>query len=249
MKIGYAMYSARDLTKDPESMRSTLKALAEMGYEGVEFFVYAGTKPEELKEMVQEFGLEAIGTHVHKPRWDGDTEGEIEYAVKAGIPYLVYPWVAPEDRTEEFYNRLPGYLDGLAKQCGEKGIRLQYHNHDFEFKAMGEGRVMDHILGAGKEFAFELDTFWAQHAGVNVLDYLKKLGDRVPMIHIKDYLDADTMPPKFTPIGTGKLSANPGFIRAARELGKEWVIVELDNSPYDPLESARVSIENIKKML
>ena len=46
MKIGYAMYSARDLTRDPKSMRSTLKALADMGYDGVEFFVYAGTKPE-----------------------------------------------------------------------------------------------------------------------------------------------------------------------------------------------------------
>ena len=86
MKIGYAMYSARDLTRDPKSMRSTLKALADMGYDGVEFFVYAGTKPEELREMVEEFGLEAIGAHVHKPRWDADTEGEIQYAVKAGIP-------------------------------------------------------------------------------------------------------------------------------------------------------------------
>ena len=57
------------------------------------------------------------------------------------------------------------------------------------------------------------------------------------------------MPPECTRIGTGKLRGNRELIRTARELGKEWVIVELDNSPCDPLESAGISIENIKKDL
>lgn len=249
MKIGYAMYSARDLTTDPRSMRSTLEALARMGYDGVEFFVYADTKPEELRDMLREYGLEAISTHVHKPRWDSDTRGEIEYAAKAGIPRLVYPWVDPKDRTEEFYKELPNQLNILAEQCGQKDIKLLYHNHDFEFEANGSETLMKYLLSANDSYEFELDTFWADYAGVNVESYLKELGCRVPMIHVKDYLDKTCNPPRFTPIGSGKLANNESYIKLAKELGKEWVIVELDNSPYDPLESARISIENIKRML
>ena len=249
MRIGYAMYSARDLTTNPQKMRSTLEALAHMGYDGVEFFVYAGTKPEELKAMLKDYGLEAISTHVHKPRWDSNALGEIEYAVKAGIPRLVYPWVDPKDRTKEFYKELPNHLKALAEQSAKKGIQLLYHNHDFEFETLESNTVMEYLLSADDSYELELDTFWAEFAGVNVEDYLKKLGCRVPVIHIKDCLDTACHPPRFTPIGLGRLTNNESYMKLAKAMGKEWIIVELDNSPYDPLESARISIENIKKIL
>lgn len=248
MKLGYAMYSARDLTIDPESMRMVLKEVAGMGYEGVEFFLYNDTPPETLKEMLEEFNLEAIGTHVHKPRWDADTLGEIEYAKKAGIPYLVYPWISPEMRNEEFYRNLPGTLKNLADQCRKEGIQLQYHNHDFEFVKFQDQMVMDYLMEAEDSITFELDTFWAQYAGIDVLQYMKKYGSRIPMIHIKDYLSVDNGQPSFTAIGTGKLDNSP-IIKTAMELGQKWLIVELDNSPLNPLESARISIEAIKKMM
>lgn len=249
MKIGYAMYSARDLVKDPASMRATLQALAGMGYEGVEFFLYAGTPAGELRAMLDETGLAAIATHIHKPRWEADTDGEIEYAAKAGIPALVYPWVDPADRTDAFYAALPAELERLAGLCGEKGIRLLYHNHDFEFAPYGEGRVIDHLLNASEAYGYEMDAFWAQFAGVDAPAFLRQLGSRVPMIHVKDYTGADeTGWPKITAIGQGKMDNAP-IIRAARDLGKEWLIVELDDSPWPPLESARMSIEYIKRVL
>lgn len=248
MKIGYAMYSARDLTIDPDSMRMVLKEIAGMGYEGVEFFLYNGTSPEMLKEMLEEFNLEAIGTHVHKPRWDSDTQGEIEYAKKVGIPYLVYPWISPEMRNEAFYRELPGVLKNLAVKCRNEGIQLQYHNHDFEFVKFKDQVVMDYLMESEDSFTFELDTFWAQYAGIDAIEYMKKYGSRIPMIHVKDYLDVENGQPSFTAIGTGKLDSSK-IIKAAKEMDKKWLIVELDNSPLSPLESARISIETIKKML
>lgn len=249
MKLGYAMYSARSIVTDPEGMRSTLKALAEMGYEGVEFFTYADTDPQQLKQMLSEFGLEAIGTHVHKPRWEADTDGEIEYAVKAGIPYLVYPWVAPEERSDDSFRKIQKELERLAVKCAAKGIQLQYHNHDFEYQPMGDGRIIDFLLGASDAYTFEMDTFWTEFAGVNVPEYMQQLGSRVPMIHIKDYTGVDgNGRPKITAIGTGILNNEP-IIQAAKEQGKQWLIVELDDTPLPPLESARISIDYIHKVL
>ena len=248
MKIGYAMYSARELTTDPESMRKVLSEIAKMGYQGVEFFLYHDTEPGELKKMLEEFGLEAIGTHVHKPRWDADAQGEIDYAVKAGIPYLVYPYVDASLRTEEYYRALPAILKDLAAQCREKGIQLQYHNHDFEFEKIDGMAVMDYLLEQEKSFTFELDTFWCRYAGIDAMGYMEKLGSCVPMIHIKDYLGAGKDGVEFTAIGTGKLD-NTQVILKAREMNKDWLIVELDNSPLHPLESAQISIEAIRKVL
>lgn len=248
MKIGYAMYSARELCHDADSLKEVLHKIADMGYDGVEMFLYNGMPAEELEAVLKECGLEAIGTHVHKPRWDADTQGEISYAVKAQIPYLVYPWIDPELRTEEFYRKLPEYLRELAKRCGEHGVKLQYHNHAFEFEKLGQKTVMDYLLEAEESFDFELDTFWAHYAGVNVIEYMEKLGDRVKMIHIKDYLKVEDGKPSCCAIGTGNMD-NIEIIRYAREKGKEWLIVELDNSPLNPLESARISIDYIKKVL
>ena len=53
---------------------------------------------------------------------------------------------------------------------------------------------------------------------------------------------------EFTAIGTGKLD-NTQVILKASEMNKDWLIVELDNSPLHPLESARISIEAIRKVL
>lgn len=249
MKIGYQMYSARDLVQDPEGMRSTLEALAKMGYDGVEFFLYAGTDPLALKQMLAEYGLEAIGTHVHKPRWEADTDGEIDYAVQAGIPRLVYPWVAPEERNEESFRKIQKDLVLLAEKCAAKGIQLQYHNHNFEFEKMGTGRVIDFLLEESDAYTFELDTFWSTFAGEDTPAYMEKLGPRVPMIHVKDYTGVnETGYPVIVPIGKGILD-NVSIIRKAKEMDKQWLIVELDNGPYPILESAKMSIDYIRNVL
>lgn len=254
MKIGYAMYSARDLIKDAESMKKVLGELAEMGYDGVEFFLYYGIEAEKLKAMADEVGLEVIGTHVHKPRWDADTAGEIDYAVNAQIPYLVYPYVEPGLRNEEFYRNLPGQLKELAKDCKENGIQLQYHNHDFEFKMLSDNAfdgitVMEHLMEADDSYTFELDTFWAQYAGIDVPSFMKKMGDRIRMIHIKDSKGTNANGfPCICAIGTGTVN-NTEIIQCAKEMEKEWLIVELDDTPLTPMESARISINEVKKIL
>ena len=57
--IGLELYSVRqDLDRDP---RGTLKAVAEMGYEGVEFAGPPKLSGEELRKLLDEFGLVCCG--------------------------------------------------------------------------------------------------------------------------------------------------------------------------------------------
>lgn len=247
MKIGYALYSAREKYRDKEGLFRVLEEVAEMGYDAVEFYGYTNATAQELSEKLKFCGLTGLSTHVSLERWISHAEEEIDFAVQAGIPYIVFPWLPEEMRVKEIYSQLEKGLPLLAYRCQKQRICLQYHNHNWEFER-GKGRyVMDDLLSGDNNFLYEMDTFWAHYAGVDPISYLKEMNERIRMFHIKDYIDLGEEP-HFCAIGTGRMN-NEAILKSAAELGKEWVIVELDNSPIDPLESARISIRNVKRMM
>lgn len=60
MGIGLQMFTVRDETA--KDFRSVLRKVAELGYEGVEFAGYGDIPPEEMKSLLQELNLKAIGS-------------------------------------------------------------------------------------------------------------------------------------------------------------------------------------------
>ncbi|MDD5729251.1 MAG: TIM barrel protein, partial [Victivallales bacterium] len=90
----------------------------------------------------------------------------------------------------------------------------------------------------------ELDTYWIKKGGEDPVAYLKKYGDRLPLVHLKDMDKTDG---SFAAVGTGLIDLS-GVIAAAGDSAAEWVIYEQDICRESPLECARISIENIKKV-
>ncbi|MBR2805926.1 MAG: sugar phosphate isomerase/epimerase [Oscillospiraceae bacterium] len=248
MKIGYQLYSALKKCGDAEGLKDVIRQIAEMGYDGVEFFNYAGIPAGEMKELLDSLGITAINSHVYIPRWENNADLEIGYAVALGMKWITIPYIPPEERTEETYLKLCRNIPVWSKECMNRGITLCYHNHDFEYTPYKEGLLLDRILESSDDLMLEMDTFWVKYAGFDPISEMDKRRDRLPLIHIKDYLDLSCFPPAFTEIGTGHME-NGSIIRCAEDLGVEWVIVEQDNSPIDELESARISIENIRKSI
>jgi sugar phosphate isomerase/epimerase len=152
----------------------------------------------------------------------------------------------PEQRRPEDYRKLIEELPPWVKAAKQSGIRICYHNHDFEFMLLDGEPVLDVLLRC-EGLELELDTFWSWFAGADNETYMKKYSGRLPFIHIKDFIDKDTTPPVFCAIGEGKMD-NQRILELAPQCGVEWVVVEQDNSRIDPLESARLSVQNMKRM-
>lgn len=247
MKFGYALYSARDQYQDQESLFRILQALAEMGYEGVEFYGYAGVPAGALAAELARCGLRGLSTHLPLERWQAGFQAEIEYAARAGVAYITFPWLAPEMRTTSVYKKLIEGFPRIAERCAGYGLRFQYHSHDWEFKRDGQGYVMDRLLASSADFTYELDTFWAQYAGVDAAEYLRRYSDRIDMFHIKDCLQLEKEP-LFCAIGEGKMD-NARILQTAVRLEKEWAIVELDCGRRDPLEDAAISANNLSRLM
>ncbi len=254
MKIGYQLFSALDLCQSAEGLKDTIKKIAEMGYDGVEFFSYQGIPAAEMKALLAECGVEAVNSHVQLERWEKDAEGELAYAKELGLPFVTIPWMAPELRNAEGYAKIKELIVKLVPLCEQYGVKLVYHNHHFEFDKAADGRfVLDDILSADAACKAEVDTFWCHYADVDPAGYMEALGERLAMIHVKDYIsfsgggEAGGMEmPSFCAIGTGKMDNGP-VLEKAKEMGLPWIVVEQDNSRIDVLESARISVDSLKK--
>ncbi len=75
----------------------------------------------------------------------------------------------------------------IAHRLAAEGIGLYYHNHHIEF-AKYEGRhLLDIIADRAPSVGLEVDVHWVQRGGLDPVRTLAKYGDRVAMVHLKDY--------------------------------------------------------------
>ncbi len=250
MKYGYNLFSAWPIVKDRDTLVATLRALKAMGYDGVEFFLYFDIPAAEMKDLLGEIGLEPFSTHPRLTRFFDHLDEEIAYAKAAGIEMLVMPHVVDEERNADYYQKLLAAIPGWRRKCADAGLKLAWHNHDFEFVPYeGHRYLMDAILAADPGVEYEPDTFWTTYAGVDTLAYLEQYRDRIRCVHFKDYagktgpgyLDID-----FCAVGEGLVDVEAAAAKAAA-IGAQWAVVEQDLHTKDILEDARSSLAFLKQ--
>ena len=241
--IGLQLFTVRDLLQ--EDFVGTLEKVAELGYDGVEFAGYGDLTPTELKKVLDDLGLKAAGAHVPLEMLESDLDRVIEYHQTLESKFVSCPYVVEERR-----NDWPAIAQSLAKiapRLKENGIQLLYHNHDFEFEKIDGQYVLDYLfstLGSDLMQA-ELDIYWVTRAGEDPAAYIEKYSGRVPIVHLKDMADDENR--SFAEVGEGIIDLEPIFA-AAEANGVEWYIVEQDICQRPPLESAKLSLENLRRM-
>ena len=158
----------------------------------------------------------------------------------------------------------------VARRLKAGGLTFGYHNHAFELEKF-DGRTGLEILYAESDpiVTAEIDTYCVQFGGGDPAAWIRKLKGRLPLIHLKDMAfghdggsikrndgesDADFarrqrwgMKPLMAEIGEGNMNF-PEILKACREAGVVWYIVEQDVCQRDPFESLAISLRNLKAM-
>jgi len=207
LPVAIQLYSLRDETK--ADFVGTLKAVKEMGYDGVEF---AGLrefedKPEELKKILDEIGLVPISAHVTTDEYmcdEGGIDAVLDRYQKVGVKYVAVPYLVEDRRPgaarwndPAVPNNTLDLLTRIAKGAKERGMMLLYHNHDFEFKNKVDGKYMLEVLYdsiPADIFQSELDTCWVNIGGEVPADYIRKFTGRAPVVHLKDFHMTGSLP-------------------------------------------------------
>ncbi|MEJ1222520.1 sugar phosphate isomerase/epimerase family protein [Sediminicola sp. 1XM1-17] len=257
---GLALYTVRDeMGKD---VRATLQAVADAGYKNIESAGYADGKfynlpPEDFKDLLEELNLTPISTHQVTVTME-NADAMMADVKAAGFEYFVIP-VPPMglftyDNTTQSMGmtggaeNLANILSTLGKKCQKAGLKLLYHNHDFEFMKDEDGIVtMDYLLeNTDPEYVnFQMDLYWVTKAGADPIAYFERYPGRFIIWHVKD-MDKEG---RFAPVGDGTIDF--ARILAEKELsGMKYYMVEQDRTfdGLQPLEAIKISHEGIKKI-
>jgi sugar phosphate isomerase/epimerase len=258
MKISLVGIVGKELEAD---FWGTLKQIAAIGYQGLEsgdkIAENAKVEPAALQAKMLEVGIHPVTHHGTKYSFGQDPDALIGRVKTLGFDNLCMAWGPVESKAQlladaELYNK-------MGAKCQQAGVQLLYHNHNHEFARI-DGEYAWDILMANtdpKLLQANIDVAWVTFGGADPVALIKQYSGRIPVLHMKDLRpfgapssgnDARKDTP-FTEVGTGVVKTRE-CVKAAKAAGVTWLTVEQDR-PADlpPMESIKVSFDNLKQML
>lgn len=258
-EIGLQLYTLRE--ELPKDVKGTLEKVAQAGYTNVETYGFSikdqfwGLTPKELKKILDDNGLKAVSGHYNLGSflYDGNTEeliASIEAAKILKSEFLTVPWVdEPFRRNIKDYKKIAARVNEAAKMCKNAGLKLAYHNHDFEFQKHDGVTGYEILLKeTDKDLVFfELDLYWVIHSGNDPLKLFKENPGRFKMWHVKD---KDKINNELnTEVGSGTINFKPIF-KEVKQSGMVHFFVEQENNfASNSFESIKTSCDFISKNL
>ena len=239
--IALQLYTVRaDCAKDFEG---TVKAVAKMGYEGVEFAGYYNRKAEDIRKLLDDCGLKCAGTHTGLATLEGDKLKEtIEFNKTIGNKFLVVPGGIPGKRS---WAECGKYFSELAGKVKAEGMRVGYHNHAHEFATEGGSTHWETFFNnAGPDVVMQLDMGNCMKGNGDPVSFLKKFPGRAVTVHMKEHYSSE----KPGVLGEGDVKWKEVIELCKTTAGTEWFIVEQESYPVSPLDTAQKCLEGLKKL-
>jgi sugar phosphate isomerase/epimerase len=223
--VGLQLYTLRDMMA--VSVPATLKLVSAVGYKEVETAGYFEYSPREFRKMLDGEGLTSPSAHIRLDLFDKSLNQVIDTAKEVGHEYVVIPYLTVEQRGSgiNVYKKLAENCNVYGEACKKVGLKLAYHNHDFEFE-MRDGQLPYDVLLQDVDadlMAMEMDLYWMAKAKQDPLAYFKRHPGRFKLWHVKD-MDKQGA---FADVGTGIIDF-PAIFAHAKQAGVEHKVVERD---------------------
>ena len=231
--LAVQMYTLRNAG----SLEDQLKIVHDTGIRAVETVGTQNVPAAELKRLLHKYGIEPIASHVALADLRDDLDQVAASHRAVGNTMLVVPYLQEEQRPTdaEGWRALGRELGALAARLQPMGMRLAYHNHEFELVEFDGVTGLELLFeAAGPALAVELDLAWVARAGHDPAAFLGRFPGRVFAVHAKDNAPEGQAKDEqgFTALGQGVLDWN-AILPAAADAGVQWYIIEHD-LPRDP---------------
>jgi len=269
LPIGIQLYMVNaDLMKDPAG---TLKRIAEIGYSEVETAGWGKLSAAQFCDLLRDAGLRAPSAHFGFGT--EDTGKLLDDAKTLGVEYVVSSMLPPKDQgVGEFFKNMNSMsaddfrrIAAQANEIGQKakaaGMQYAYHNHNFEFREVSDGKTGYDILIQETDASvvkFEADCGWMKVGGKDPVEYLRRHGNRIAMLHVKDFKNI-TKPvtalfspdrPIATELGRGSVDLKP-IVDAGLKAGVKHIFVEQEGpfKEVPAVEAAEIDYRYLKSLL
>jgi sugar phosphate isomerase/epimerase len=246
-EIGIILGFMREaMQADPVGM---LETIAATGYRQVEYQGYFGLEPTDFRAHLRRLGLRAVAGGATMRQLREELPRVIDESLADGKEFVVcyWPWLdGGEHLTLRDIHTTADRFNELGAVCRQAGLRFAFHNHGKEFDPI-EGRIPYEIFLTETDpalVAMQIDLYWIQKGGGDVLDTFARHPGRFPICHVKD-MDR-TAERGFEIPGQGVIDFARIFAQAP-QAGLEYFIVEQDNAP-DPLRTIRESYAYLRRL-
>ena len=259
-QIAAITYTIRDFLTTREDYIASMKKLHDLGFKAIQGGRPAFFTMEEYKDVLESNGLMLCSCGGSLDRIRNDFDNFVEEIKFFGCDSTSIGAIPIEYRdTEEGYYALVREFNALGRKFKDAGIDLMYHNHAQEFRRFADGKRGIDILFEGYDpecTKFMIDTHWIHSGGDDVIKWIKKCRGRMHTLHCKDYMidpdesitDLGLAPKLFAEVGEGNIDWL-SVIRVGREIGVESYVVEQDETRRHPLESAKISFDNLNRFM
>jgi sugar phosphate isomerase/epimerase len=250
--IGLMLYTVRkECARDFEG---TLRAVAALGYEGIEVSELHGHPVSSVRRWLDSYGLRVAGMHASLTAMETELPVLADDCAGLGTNRLLLSWVGPPENREAA-KRTAARLTELGREAGSLGLQLGFHNHFDELRRLEDGGTfLDELLASGEVF-LEIDLGWAWIAGLDVGALLERARGRCPLAHVKDFATREArrgtggeLTFDFRPVGDGAVPYDY-ILPAALASGVEWLLVEQDETEGSALDAAARSLEQIRAIV
>lgn len=251
--IGVQLYTVRSLVQN--DLAGTLQAIRRIGYENVETFVAEyKMSARDLRQAILDAGLTVPSAHFGY----NDFESRFDYAKELGAECIVCSMIpATIANSADGYKRGAEQYNKWGERAKAMGLRFGFHNHNVEFQEYGSVTGFDVLMRYTDPalVQWQMDCYWVAQAGHDPVAMLRRYGHRIQSLHLKDRkpnvttsLTTGPAAAHFTEVGEGTLDW-PTIFRLAASDHVQWMFVEQDQTDRPPLESLRISYQNIVKLM
>ena len=245
MKIGLQMYTLREKMTDEASTREAIRKVKATGYEVIQL---AGnlTDMAAVGRIALEEGLPPVSFMASLDRYTADIEETFRICKELGVTDLGFSsgFTTPAEA-----EALIAGVNPFAAQAAAEGITFSYHNHSNELiRPDGKTPLLAMLLaGFSADVYFTPDTYWLQHGGADVRQWLSILGPRTRVLHVKDMMRTPNGP-TYAEIGQGNLWWEE-ILPLAESMNIPYCVVEQDVCLRDPFESIQISYDYLYEKL
>lgn len=249
--VGLELYSVRDQLK--ADLMGTVKAVAKLGYEDVEFYspYYGWTSDyaKDVRKLLDDLGIRCLSTHNGGESFSEQGLGKaIELNHILGTKFVVWA-SAGNPKTLDGWKKIAETLGGASEKLRAAGLRAGYHNHQLEFTPI-EGKRPIEVLADNtpKHVMLQLDVGTCIEAGSDPVAWISAHPGRINSLHLKDWAPA---PGKGYEVLFGEGSAPwlKIFEAAEKTGGVEFYLIEQEGARgIAPLETVDRCLKAYRKI-
>jgi sugar phosphate isomerase/epimerase len=246
--VGLELYSVRnELKKDPEG---TVRAVAQMGYQGVEFyapyFEWSEIQTKQMRKLLDDLGIRCFSTHNDSAYLSPEKIGRArDMNLILGSKYVVMASSDPKPGLDG-WKAVADALNLAADQLEPSGLKVGYHNHKREFVPVENQRPIEILAKNTKpSIMLQLDVGTCLEAGSDPVAWIRANPGRIRSLHLKDW---SPEPAKgYTVLfGEGAAEWKNIFEAAEGAGGVEYYLIEQEGSRFSELETARRCLQSFR---